>query len=317
MRMNTRPTRMMRKLATVAVALAATSAFAQEQVSMDGEQRERCATRVSIAVIGQSPSGELLDAPWPQDLVEQYLESPEFIERFSRFANKQFNDQPGDTAEDDAAYYLVKEILTRRLPWKETFVGQWRVQKDSTGTTRVMSDPEGLGYFRSPAWLKRYAGNEPDGYKLVTAYRIMNNVIGLKLVASTNAPEVDITTKGREAATCRTCHYEGPFALDKVARVLTMREGLGDEMKFLEPTEAPQEILGGLTIHNDKELVQALVNSEDFRFNACRLAFKYLYGRPEYACEGAVFDRCMDAFAMYGTIQSAIHAVASDASFCQ
>ncbi len=308
-------TREMQFLAMAVTLFAGTFAFAQE--NLGSQAQVRCATRVSIALLGKSPATELLGVAQPQGQVEALLQAPEFIERFARFANQQFNEDPGTTSVEDASYHLVKEVLTRKLPWKETFIGPWRVQAGSNDTARVVSDPEGLGYFRSPAWLKRYAGNELEGYKLRTAYRIMNNVIGLKLVASTNEPEVDTSTNGRQAAACRTCHYDSPFALDKVARVLTRRVGTGDEMKFEPSSEAPQQILGGLTIHDDKELVNALVNSEDFRFNACRLAFKFLYGRPEYSCEGAVFDRCMDAFSMYGTIQSAIQTVATDASFCQ
>lgn len=306
------------KLLALAALLSAASVFAQESITpTEVEAKERCATRVSIALLGTSPSPELLAEANPQDQIDAYLATPEFIERFARFANAQFNAEPGMTAEQDAAYFLVKEVLTRNLPWKETFVGPWRVDKDSTGTVRVMSDPDGLGYFRSPAWLARYAGNEQDGYKISTAYRIMNNVLGIHLVASTNAPDVDISTNGRKSPNCSSCHYEGPFALDLVARVLTRRVGTGEEMTFAPSSEAPQTILGGLVIHDDKELVNALVNSEDFRFNSCRLAFKFVYGRPEYSCEGAVFDRCMASFKQYGTIQSAIAAVAKDATFCQ
>jgi hypothetical protein len=45
----------------------------------------------------------------------------------------------------------------------------------------------------SKPWLLRYAGNELAGIKISTGYRIMNNTIGLKLVASTNAPGADIS----------------------------------------------------------------------------------------------------------------------------
>lgn len=302
------------KLSLAIGLVAGAAASAQELASP--EARERCATRVSIALLGASPSMELQANPNPQSMVEGFLATPQFIERFSRFANAQFNSEPGATSEEDAAYHLVKEVLTRNLPWKETFVGPWRVEKTSTGV-KVMSDPDGLGYFRSTAWLRRYAGNEQDGYKLATAYRIMNNVLGVELVASTNAPDVDISSTGRKSANCASCHYEGPFALDLVARTLTRRVGEGDKMTFAESSEAPQTILGGVVIHNDKELVNAMVSSEDFRFNACRLAFKFVYGRSEYSCEGAVFDRCMDEFKQYGTIQSAIAAVSKDPSFCQ
>jgi hypothetical protein len=63
--------------------------------------------------------------------------------------------------------------------------------------------------------------------------------------------------------------------------------------------------------------VTALVESTNFKVNACRLAFKYLYGRPENTCEAQVFEKCVDSFTKDQTMQSAIAAVAKDPSFCQ
>jgi hypothetical protein len=102
-----------------------------------------------------------------------------------------------------------------------------------------------------------------------------------------------------------------------VAAVLTKRVGSGDAMTFLAPTAGPQKILGGLTIANDKELVTALVENDGFKFRTCRMAFQFLYGRPENKCEGPAFDRCIDEFSAKKTVQSAIAAVAKDPSFCQ
>ena len=73
----------------------------------------------------------------------------------------------------------------------------------------------------------------------------------------------------------------------------------------------------GRTITDDKSLVQTLVDSDSLKFNACRLAFKFLYGRDENKCEGPLFDQCIDAFTAGGTIQSAVATIAKDASFCQ
>src|SRR5205814_109905 len=133
------------------------------------------------------------------------------------------------------------------------------------------------------------------GYRLVSAYRILQNTTGLDLTAVTNADGVDITAKGREASGCRGCHYDGWFALDKVAKILSRRKGLGDKMTFEPPSEGPQTLLGGKTISNDEELLTALVGSDHYRFNTCRLAFQFLYGRAETTCEGATFDTCVDA----------------------
>src|SRR5262249_51228927 len=151
---------------------------------------------------------------------------PAFIERFARFINARFNDNRGMTAAEDAPYYLAKEILNTAKPWRDLFVGKYTVAVPTGGTTPTVSaDPNGLGYFRSPAWLQRYAGNEAAGLKIVTAYRLVNNVVGAKMNAVTNVTGVDISATGRMAPACAGCHYQGPFALDLVARVLTRRQG--------------------------------------------------------------------------------------------
>ena len=59
-------------------------------------------------------------------------------------------------------------------------------RRRTTSTNAVAPDPEGLGYFRSDAWMRRYAGNEEDGYRLSAAYRILQNTTGLELTATTN-----------------------------------------------------------------------------------------------------------------------------------
>lgn len=306
------PTRILAAL----LVLAASAAFAQDKALT--QARERCATRVSIAMLGKSPDSTTLSSMDPQSRVDAMLKDPVFVERFARFVNARFNDDVGMTPEQDSAYWLTREILNTGKTWKELFTGPYRVDKDPvSGNVKVFADANGLGYFRSLPWLKRYAGNEPEGYKLSTAYRIMNNTIGLKLVASTNAPDADVGTGTRSTtATCRVCHFDSFFALDKVARVLTKRVGTGDSMTFAPPPESPQQLLG-TTIADDKQLVETLVGSVDFKFNACRLAFNFLYARDENQCEGPIFDRCMEAFSQDGMIQTAIASVAKDASFCQ
>lgn len=252
----------------------------------------------------------------PQSNVDAMLADPQFPERFARFLNAEFNRRPGVTPAEDAAYYLGKFVVERKLPFREMFLGPYMVDADPAGQGVVRDDPEGLGYFRSRAWMVRYAGNESTGLKIVTAYRILNNVIGLKLTATTNAPDVDVSVTGRAKAACSGCHFEGWSALDNVAKILSRREGKGEATKFIPSTSPPQPLLDK-TIANDKELVTSLVESEAFRFNACRLAFTYLYGRAENACEAPIFDACVKEFTIRGTIQSAIASVAKDPSFCQ
>jgi hypothetical protein len=297
--------------AVVLAALSRPERVRADDASSAAEKRERCATRLSVAILGKSPTPELVAAPNPQDSVPSLLGSADFVERFARFVNAEFNPEPGETIPDDASYTLAKYVLTNDKPWKDMFVGQYDV------TDVVTADPNGLGYFRSRPWMVRYAGNELAGYRLVSAYRILQNTTGLVLTATTNVEGVDLSTSGRQAPACAGCHYQKWYALDKVARVLSKRTGPANNPTFTPPTEGPQQILGGQTINNDKELVEGLVASEDFKFNVCRIAFKYLYGRAETTCEGAVFDKCVDAFGADGKMTSALSAVARDASYCQ
>lgn len=276
------------------------------------ELNERCATRLSIALLGRSPDATLFASATPQASVNGMLLSQDFIERFSRFVNARFNPTPGVTQDEDAAYFMAKRVLAEGKPWQDMFVGPYRVENGA-----AVDDPNGLGYFRSPAWLKRYAGNEGAGLKIVTGARMLKDTLGLKLEAVTNEPSVDISATGRQAPGCRGCHFENWYALDKVASVLTRRQGKGDKMTFVPSTTGPAALLDGQTIADDKQLVTTIVASEGFRFNVCRLAFQFLYGRAENVCEGPAFDRCMTEFSAKQTMQSAISAVASDPSFCQ
>jgi hypothetical protein len=323
MMMNLSSRKRMLALAAPVLAVAVGLAAGQRTASGAGAEEdkaalnERCATRLSIAFIGKSaPAAELASAN-PQGAVDALLASPDFLERFARFTNSKMNDDPGEAAKDDSAYHLSKYILTNNKPWGELFNGPYNVDLDAAKTNVVVTDdPNGVGYFRSRPWMVRYAGNELAGIKIGTAYRIQNNVVGLTLVASTNAPEADISMTGRKAQPCSQCHYESWYALDNIASILSKRVGLADKMTF-GPQSAPEADLGGTKIHNDKELVDTLVNSDAFKFRTCRLAFNFLYGRDENKCEGTIFDKCIDEFSTKKTIQSAIAAVAKDPSFCQ
>lgn len=314
-----------RKVQLVAIGLlAALSTIALSQTKRAGaadpdpqEKRERCAVRVSIAMLGQSPAADVLSAPDPQSKVDAMLRDPAFIERFARFANQQMNMNPADTAAGDASYYMTRFILTNSRPWKDAFTAPLNVVDQGNGNIQVVDDANGLGYFRSPVWLRRYAGNELTGLKIVTAYRIMNNVMGLQLTAVTTAPDADISEKGRQAQPCAGCHNEKWYALDKVANVLTRKREANNNVTFDPAPAGAQHQLDTTMIKDDKDLVNALVASEDFTIRSCRLAFNYLYGRAENVCEGQVFDKCVDAFKANGTMQAAVAAVAKDPSFCQ
>jgi hypothetical protein len=309
---------MLRRLAASVFALLSGVVAAQTAVGapVDPQRTERCAVRMAIALTGKSPSGALLASNNPQSEVDALLRSPEFIERFSRFINATFNDTPGASAVDDSAYHLAKHVLTNRKPWRDLFVGPYDVTMVNDAVV-VKDDPNGLGYFRSKAWLERYAGNEENGIKLQTAYRMLNNTTGIKLTAAVQTPGVDFTATGRQNASCRGCHFDGWFALDRIASVLTKKVRTGDTIRFDPPTAGPQSLLDGQTISNDRELISALTNAPTFDFRVCRLAWLFLYGRNELTCEGPVFDACIDAFRASGTIESALRTVATDPAYCQ
>lgn len=291
--------------------LLSSSAFAQATPAS-----ERCAIRLASNLQGRAPSTALVTNATPQTQVDTMVTSPEFIEKFSRFVNASFNSLPGEAPAEDASYYLTRHILQNNLPWRQLFNGQFRVEADpaNANQARVVADTNGMGYFRSPVWMKRYDGNELAGYRIAAAYRIMQNTVGLKLVAALNTEGVN--ADGRKGAPCNSCHYNNVFALDLAAKVLSRRP-MGTSTTYTAPNEGPQVFLGGQTIANDKQMVDALIASENFSFNACRLAAGFLYGRSEFKCEGPVFDKCVADFKASGNIKTAVATLAKDASFCQ
>src|SRR6185503_4212770 len=210
------------------------------------EQAEQCGSRLAIAFTGASATSTSID---PQASIPALLTSTAFIERFSTFMNMRLNPEPGASAGEDATYYLTRYILQNNKPFAELFTGGYDVDPAGAVTTSA----NGLGYFRSRTWMVRYAGNELAGYRLVSAYRILQNTTGVKLSAINNVVGVDLSATGRMAPACRGCHYDPWFALDKVARVLSRRQGSGTSMTFTAPTDGPQVILDNRTIANDKE----------------------------------------------------------------
>ncbi|MDF2693723.1 MAG: hypothetical protein K0S65_2106 [Labilithrix sp.] len=293
------------------------SAHAEGAEVDKAEQSERCAIRLAIALTGKSPDAAQLAAPDPLAGVDGMVASPEFADRYARFINSEFNGGPSSNANDDPIYYLAKHVITQKKAWAELFLGPYQVTPLETAGAgmAVANNPNGLGYFRTPSWMKRYAGNEDKGLMLVAAFRIVQNTTGIELVPSVGAPGDDRTTTGRKADACKGCHFEAWFAIDTVANLLPLRKGQGDAITFTPATAGPQPLLGK-TIQNDKELVESLVTSDGWRFNQCRQVFKFLYGRAENQCESKVFDACVAALDSQKTIQAAVAAVAKDASFC-
>ena len=286
----------------------------------------RCATRLSVAILGEAATPSLLQSKDPQAApeIDAMFQGPVFIERFSSFINSKFNDDPGAASIEDSAYHLAKHVLQNNLPWTDLFVGKFNVVEtgpDDAKVVQVQADPNGLGYFRSPVWLDRYAGNELEGLKINTAYRMLNNVLGLDVATVTLAlpDDADVSGAGREAAACRGCHYDSWFALDRVADVLTrvQRDENNNVVAYLPNDGQPKMMLGGIMIKDDRDLIENMVKNDAYFFNQCRLGFQYLYGRAENECEGTVFDSCVSAMKTEGTIQAGLTAIVKDKSFCR
>lgn len=298
------------------VALASGRRAHAEDAEVDrAEASERCAVRLSIAIAGKSPDAALMGSADPQSAVDGLVASPEFADRFASFINAEFNGGPSSGPNDDPVYYLAKHVITMKKPWSDMFVGPYALVPTATAM-EVREDANGLGYFRSPAWMKRYAGNEPGGMMIVAAFRIIQNTTGLELVPSVGEPDDDRTAAGRLNAPCKSCHFDAWYALDTFAKLLPKRNGMGDTMTFTAATAGPQSGLGK-TLANDAEMVKSLVDSDAWRFSQCRNVMKYLYGRAENQCEAQVFDKCVDALGKDKTIQAAVSAVAKDPSFCK
>lgn len=297
--------------------LAAGKGHAEDAADDKTEANERCATRLSIALVGKSADASLMTSGDPQSEVDAMVDTPEFAERFSRYINSEFNGGPGATPADDPVYYLAKYVITNKKPWTDMFIGGYALTAAADGSSlTVKEDASGLGYFKSAPWQKRYAGNESSGLMLSAAFRIQQNTTGLTLTPSVGNPGDDRTATGRQQQPCKSCHFDAWYALDTVAHLLPTRKGQGDAMTFTAPTAGPQQLLGK-SIADEKAFVEALVDSDAWRFNQCRNVFEFLYGRPENQCEAPVFDKCVDALEQTKTIQAAVAAVAKDESFCK
>lgn len=276
----------------------------------------RCAIRLSIALAGKSPDATTLATKDVPTAVERLVASNDFAERFARFTNAQFNVGPAPSGAEDPVYYLAKHVITTNKPWSDLFLGPYAIRAQGASSMTVSNDPRGLGYFRSQAWMKRYAGNEPEGLMLVGAFRILSDTTGLELQPSVGAPDDDRTAAGRAKAPCNSCHLEKWYALDKVAQLLPRKRGTDMDVSFGPAAGGPQTLLGK-QLADDKALLTALVDSDSWRFAQCRNVFKFLYGRPENKCEAAAFDRCVDALQQQKTIRAAVIAVATDGAVCQ
>ena len=318
------------KTAALVASLCCVALFSFNASAQDAELKGRCAKRLAVNLLGQSPSAALLALANPQDGVDAMMlpagpviqtdggvstafpPATPFQDRLARFVNSEFNAVPGLSNQEDSSYFYARYVLQRDLPWSEVFVGNYQI--DTNGN--VTPGTGQLGYFRVTAWMRRYAGNEIDGFRLPGAYRMLQNTIGIQLKPVMNTTGATSGTRQTDAV-CASCHYDEVFGLDYAAKVLSRRVGTGTTMTFAAPPAGSQVFLGGQTISNDQQMMTAVINSVNFKFNTCRLAMKFAYGRSEFKCEGPAFDRCMTAFTASGKITDAIKSIVKDASYCQ
>lgn len=277
-----------------------------------------CFTR-SKGVLLRKGHGSLPEGQDELKMSLDLLKTEAFYNEFARFINAQFKEEPGGLAQD-APFFIVKHVLQNQLPWKQVFLGPFdlknKSKKNNQPKFQVVEDEKGLGYFKVKAFQNLYAGNEETGLKLVMAYRIYHNVVGLNLMANNATSENDAGLATRESASCRGCHFENWYALDKAADVLSRTVRKGNHISHVEPPKGAKLALGDRVVRNQKELIEALVASEMFSFHACRLAFRFVYGRDELLCEGEIFDRCVDAFERQGMIQDGLKSLIQSPGMC-
>lgn len=275
-----------------------------------------CNQKLFHTLFSRAPSAAELVAPDPLSRVDQHLTHDEFRETFARFVNARFNWGPKERRDENPVYNMVREyILGRDRPWRDLFTAQ----VDVVGQN-VNSDARAVGYFEGRYWKARYAGNEEDGYKLRTAYLIMNNIIGLNLEAITVTANGGSSRNDREDpdSVCYTCHVAADFALDKVARILDRvdRSASDAQNTIFTDAEGPAQVIYGETIQDLRGLAEMLVERDDFDNNACRLAFAFVFGREEEGTEPATFAGCLEAFRATGDIRDAVRHYLESDLFC-
>jgi hypothetical protein len=303
-------------LAAGAVALRGRSAKADDP---DPKGRnERCATRLSITLLGKSADAALLAAAKPEDSIDSMLTSPAFYDRLASFVNAQSNGAPAASPLQDPVYFLARHMIEQRKPWRDLYIGAYNVRAAADGKSlEVVEDANGLGYFRTAPWMVRYAGNESEGVRISAAYHMIHDTTGFQVPASVAKPGEDRTATGRKADACKNCHFDSWFALDKAAAVLSRKKVAADGTVTFDPTTITATTLLNKNLASDKDLVATLVSSDAWKFTQCRMVFNFLYGRPENQCEAPLFDKCVDALEKDGTINAALAVVVKDASFCQ
>lgn len=295
--------------------LASAACFAQAP-SVEASGIKRCNLKLYNTLFDRAPSAAELEAPDPIDRLDRFLENEEFVDTFARFVNARMNWGPEDGRDRNPVYNMVRVyILGRSKPWSALFTDPVDIVGEN-----VNAQGDAVGYFENRHWKRRYAGNEEDGYKLRTAYLIMNNVIGLNLEAITVTSNGGSSRSDREDPNnvCFTCHVAADFALDKVARILDRvnREASDAQNTIFSPPEGPSQVIYGSEVGDLRELAEMLVTLDDFNNNACRVAFAFIFGREEAGTEPDAFNGCLAQFRQTKDIKDALRHFLTSDLFC-
>lgn len=284
------------------------------------ESLMQCNQKLSSTLLGRSATAAELNITEPKSRVPDMMKSDEFVEHLSSYINAHMEWLPNDGIGNNPVYsaltfYLFQEGVEK--PWSELFTGNYDLNSNGYNTRN-----EGSGYFSSQIWKHRYKGNEEDGFKLRTAYMILNNSIGLNLEALTvnNSGGSGRDARQNPDTVCYACHYKEEFALDRIANILPQVNRVSTDaqnlIEYPAPGPAPQTIYGAM-VSNLDELVDSLVTTDEFYTNACHIGFKFVFGRDERGADKEIFKSCLDTFKADGKITSAVrHFIDSDI-FCQ
>lgn len=277
----------------------------------------QCSQKLYNTLFQRPPTQDELKSPFPLAQLPAMLRSNSFRDVFARFVNAKMNTGPSNKLDDNIIYTLVKNhVLRGDKPWHELFNGQV-----SASGSIISEDANAIGYFENANWKQRYAGNEEDGYRLRSAYLIINNVIGLNLDAIT------VTSTGGSArndrknpqSVCYSCHYASEFALDKIANILTKvdREASANgSIVFTPEPEGPNQTLFNTNVSNLSDLVNTLIAQDQFNTQACSLAFEFLFARQEGGTEPALMNQCISQFKQSQKITDAVALFVQSPIFC-
>lgn len=285
--------------------------------SVSALNEKQCNQRLYNTLYGRPANESEINKADPISAVDSMLTNDAFYENFSRFANAHMNLVPESNRDANPVYNMIKNyIFNRDKQWYELFTAQ----VDVVGQN-VNPKTDAVGYFENRHWKKANAGNEEDGFKLRTAYRILNNAIGLNLEALTVTSDGGSGQNDRKNpdSVCVSCHFNLPFALDKVALILDRVDRRASDAQntiFAAPLGPFPQTVYGQPISNLKELADMLVEREEFYTNACHVGFKFVFARQETSYESEVFSACIDKFKSTGKIQDTVRHFVKSELFC-